>query len=311
MNITVARFTKDYTLQWNEFLKTTKNQLFLFERSYMEYHEDRFTDHSLLIYKQDKLVGLFPANEQEQSIYSHAGLTYGGLVFSQELKGLDAVLVLEAIIHYYREQGFKEIFYKAVPHIFHTYPSQEDLYALFRIDALLYRRDISSVIELSNPIRFSETKRQSISKCIKAGATVKENNDFTEYWDLLSTVLSKFKTSPVHSLNEINHLKEKFVGKIRLFEARLFGELLAGVIVYDYKTVVHTQYMASSTKGRTMGALDFINETLITDEYKSRKFFSFGISTEQGGKVLNEGLIQQKEMMGGRAIVHDFYKIIL
>ena len=311
MTLQIARFSKGDTMEWNDFVNTARNGLFLFNRYYMEYHEDRFTDHSLMVFRENKLVGVFPANEKNNSIWSHEGLTFGGILLSKDLRGTDTIEVLGLIMQYYKGLGFHEIYYKAIPYIFHSYPCQEDLYALFRQGALLYRRDISSVVALSDPIRFSETKRQNISKCIKAGAVFSENRNFGEYWELLKIVLAKFDASPVHAITEINSLHQKFPDKIRLFEARLSGELLAGIVIYDYNTVVHTQYMATSLKGRNIGALDFINGNLIEGEFKNRTYYSFGISTVQGGGVLNEGLIQQKEMMGGRAVVNDFYKIQL
>jgi hypothetical protein len=306
----VLKFDKSKILGWNQFVTNSKNGIFLFNRSYMDYHENRFKDHSLMIFNKDKLIALLPANEKDEIIYSHAGLTFGGLIMSYELKAKDAFLIFEAIIDYYRNLGFKEWIYKAIPFVFHKYPSQEDLYAIFRCDAVLYRRDISSVISLSEPVRFSESKRQSVRKCLQAEVEVIENNNFSDYWQLLQSVLSKFKTTPVHSLKEIHYLKKKFPEKIRLFEARQNDNLLAGVVIYDYGNCVHTQYMANSEEGRKTGALDFINEKLVTD-FKERKYYSFGISTEQEGAYLNEGLIQQKELMGGRAVVNDFYKIKL
>lgn len=311
MNITITRFGKEDTLQWNEFLGNTKNELFLFHRSYLEYHEDRFVDHSLMIYIDEKLKAIFPANEQDQQIFSHAGLTFGGLLYNNDIKANETLAMVTAIVKYYKGHLFRILFYKAIPPIFHQYPAQEDLYALFRNNATLYRRDVSSVVELSHPIRFSETKRQSVTKCSKAGVEVIENQQFDEYWELLENTLAKFEVKPVHSLGEIHLLKKRFPHHIKLFEARLNNELLAGIVLYDYKKVVHTQYMANASKGRTMGALDYINATLITGQFSDRAYYSFGISTEAGGTILNEGLIQQKEMMGGRAIVHDFYKIDL
>ena len=306
----VLKFDKSKTPDWNQFVTNSKNGIFLFNRSYMDYHEDRFKDHSLMVFNKNKLIALLPANEKDEMIYSHAGLTFGGLIMSYELKAKEVLLIFNAIIDYYKSLGFKEWIYKAIPFVFHKYPSQEDLYAIFRCNADLYRRDISSVISLSEPIRFSESKRQSVHKCFQAGIEVAENNNFSDYWQLLQSVLSKFKTTPVHSLKEIHHLKEKFPEKIRLFEARQNDNLLAGVVIYDYGNCVHTQYMANSEEGRKTGTLDFINAKLIT-LFKERKYYSFGISTEQEGAYLNEGLIQQKELMGGRAVVNDFYKIKL
>lgn len=311
MMLTIERFNKTHTAVWNDFLSPAKNGLFLFNRSYMEYHEDRYVDHSLMVYNSAKLLALFPANEKDGIIYSHAGLTFGGVILSPEIKTSETMQVFDSIINYFRDLGFAELIYKAIPYIFHRLPAQEDLYSLTRNNAKLYRRDVSSVIDLSNSPRFSETKRRVMKKCIQAGVIVQEQEDLSAYWPLLESVLSKFSVKPVHSLHEITKLRTNFKSQIRLFEASLDGELLAGILLYDYGQVVHTQYMANSIQGRTMGALDFLNFTLIHEQFNSRKFYSFGISTEKDGKYLNEGLIQQKERMGGRAVVHDFYKITL
>ncbi len=305
----VIRFDKSKIFEWDEFVAQAKNGLYLFYRSYMDYHEQRFIDHSLMIYKKEKLIAIFPANEKDQKICSHAGLTFGGLVMSYDLKSLDTILIFEEIIKYYQSAGMEEMNYKAIPSIFHKYPSQEDLYALFRNNAVVCRRDISSSIHLPDRISFSESKRQAIAKCIQSKISISENDDFSDYWKLLSAVLKKFNTKPVHSLQEIHLLKSRFPEKIRLFEARRNEELLAGVVIYDYGKVVHTQYMANSENGRKIGALDYANFKLITEIFKDREFYSFGTSSECEGQVLNEGLIQQKELMGARAIVNDFYKI--
>jgi hypothetical protein len=213
---------------------------------------------------------------------------------------------------YCRNNGFQSVVYKVIPYVFNRYPAEEDLYALFRFNAQLIRRDISSVLPLQEfTQRFSETKRQSVVKCEKMGLQVVESEDFSAYWNLLTDVLSKFDVKPVHSLQEINHLKNALPGKIKLYEARLDDSLLAGTVIYDYSQVVHTQYLANSTEGRNRGALDYVNHVLINRIYSGRKYFSWGISTEQEGKVLNTGLIQQKEMMGGRGIALDVYKIDL
>lgn len=305
----VMKYDESRSTEWNRFINGSKNSLFLFDRSYMDYHKDRFSDHSLMIYKKEKLVAVFPANENSKNIYSHAGLTFGGLIMSFDLKAGECVSIFDQIMVYYKSAGIVEITYKSISHIFQKYPAQEDLYALFRHNAVLYRRDVSSVVEISKKIEFSETKRQAVKKCFKEGVEFFENQNFTDYWSLLSKVLNKFNATPVHTLDEIHLLKKSFPEQIRLFEARLKGDLLAGVVIYDYGDVAHTQYMANSEDGRKLGALDFINFNLINQQFQSRKYFSFGISTEEEGRFLNEGLILQKEMMGARAIVNDFYKI--
>jgi len=229
---------------------------------------------------------------------------------SYQLKAAQATEIVKEIIQYYKQEGFDTLLYKAIPAIFHKYPSQEDLYALFLHNASLYRRDLSSTIYLKEPIRYSETKRQLVAKCVKAGITVSESGDYAAYWDILNNALKKHGTTAVHSLEEIKLLQSGFPDKIRLFAAFDNAVMIAGIIIYDFDTVVHTQYMASTEEGRKIGALDFINHILISEQYKDRVYYNFGISTINNGRELNEGLVQQKELMGGRAVVYDFYKIV-
>lgn len=311
MMIAINKYNKPQNKDWDLFVENSKNGIFLFERNYLDYHNDRFIDHSLLVTKNEKIIALFPANENGEEIHSHGGLTFGSLIMSFELKATEVLEIFNLVKEYYSKLGFKKIIYKAIPSVFHKYASEEDLYALFRMDAQLIRRDISSVIDLKHKIRFSETKRQSVTKCLKNNISFSENENFGEYWELLTEVLSKFNTKPVHSLEEITKLKSDFQKNIRLFEARDQGKLIAGIVIYDFGKVVHTQYMANSQEGRKIGALDFVNHNLIEEVFKDRDYYSFGISTESQGRELNSGLIQQKEMMGARGIAVDFYAIQL
>ena len=54
-------YTPEYQSNWDNFVSAAKNGVFLFYRDYMEYHSDRFQDHSLLFFNDGRLVGLFPA----------------------------------------------------------------------------------------------------------------------------------------------------------------------------------------------------------------------------------------------------------
>lgn len=310
--IECRRYSEQDKKIWDDFIPSSKNGIFLFLRDYMDYHKNRFADHSILFLKKGKLVALLPANEKGTELISHGGLTFGGLIMDMEIRATEVSEIFDLLCNYCKNNGFQTIIYKVMPYIYCRYPSEEDLYALFKLNAQLIKRDISSVLPLQEfTQRFSETKRQSVAKCEKMGLQVVESEDFSAYWDLLSEVLSKFGVKPVHSLSEIHYLKNALPGKIKLFEARLNDSLLAGIVIYDYSQVVHTQYMANSIEGRSIGALDYVNYVLINQVYSDRKYFSWGISTEQGGKILNTGLIQQKEMMGGRGLTLDVYKIDL
>lgn len=309
--ISISRYNLELKDNWDRFVSESKNGVFQLYRDYMDYHSDRFVDHSLVIMKKNKIIALFPANEKNGEVISHGGLTFGSLIIGFDTRGNEVLEIFELIITYYKNLEIKSILYKCIPSIFHQYPCEEDLYALFRCDAKLVRRDISSAIKIVDKIKFSESKKQAVTKCTNLGVVVSENTNLEEYWVLLEEVLSKFDTKPVHTCAEITMLKSNFPNEIRLFEARKDNELLAGLIIFDFGNVVHTQYMANSQEGRKLGALDYINSYLLNEEFATKNYYSFGISTEEGGRYLNTGLLQQKEMMGGRGIVNDFYLIEL
>jgi hypothetical protein len=58
-----------------------------------------------------------------------------------------------------------------------------------------------------------------------------------------------------------------------------------------------------------LGSLDFLYHHLITSVFKEKRFFDFGISNEEQGEKLNEGLVFWKESFGASTIVHDFYEV--
>lgn len=239
---------------------------------------------------------------------SHGGLTYAGLITSQALRAESALAVFEQIGNHYRTLGVERVIYKAVPHVFHAYPAEEDLYALHRLGAKLIRRDLSSVIPLREAFHFTQGRRQTIDKARKAGICVQSGADPKAFHTLLSDTLRRHDAVPTHSLPELRLLQARFPQHIVMHEARREDDLLAGVLVYDFGRVVHTQYMAASEEGRRLDALSFLLAELIGGIYANKACFSFGISTEQEGRVLNGGLIAQKEYFGARAIVHDFYE---
>jgi len=293
---------------WDALVGRSRNGNLLHRRDYMDYHAERFIDCSLMVERDGEVVAVFPAELRERRVASHGGLTYAGLISGQALRAESTLAVFERIADAYRALGVERILYKAVPHVFHAYPAEEDLYALQRLGARLVRRDLSSVIALQEPFRFSEPRRRSIRKAGRAGIELHAGGDPASFHALLSQVLLRHQATPTHSLAELRLLQGRFPGQIVLHEARRDGVLLAGALVYDFGRVVHTQYLAASDEGRHLDALSLLLAGLIGDTYAHRQYFSFGISTSAEGAVLNRGLVKQKEHFGARAVVHDFYE---
>ncbi|MBL8343168.1 MAG: hypothetical protein JNL30_16995, partial [Rubrivivax sp.] len=97
--ITVRRYQPSEQQAWDEFVRQGKNTSFMFLRGYMDYHQDRFLDHSLMLYRDRTLLGLLPANRSSDSrVASHDGLTYGGLVLKRDATLLETAELLRAAL---------------------------------------------------------------------------------------------------------------------------------------------------------------------------------------------------------------------
>ena len=196
--------------------------------------------------------------------------------------------VFESLLNYLRNNKVSKLIYKQIPHIYHRFPSEEDSYALFRFGATIYRRDISTTVFLKANSRFQERRLRSVKKAVKTGVDIRLSNDFPLFWPVLEkNLLTSYRLKPVHSLSEILSLKLLFPNFIKLYCAYLDEQVVAGTVIYDSDCVAHAQYIASTELGRNIGALDFLFYELLTSEFKSKKYFDFGISTEHEGQYLN------------------------
>lgn len=310
--LSLRRYTPADHDMWNDFVLASKNGTILLHRQFMDYHSDRFVDHSLIVCNGSRIVCLLPANYEEESctLYSHQGLTYGGLILSRKTTGVQVLEAMDLIVEYCRTTlQAKHFVYKPIPYIYSSYPSQEDLYALFRQGAVLKSRGLSSCIDLTTPISFSESRKSGLRK--SADIVIRQTDDTLSFWNILNEVLTTLHgVRPVHTAMEMELLMKRFPDNIRLFGAySAGGTMLAGAFVFDCGNVVHTQYLASSHQGKETGALDKLIVHLIQNAYHDSHYLDFGISTEQGGTLLNEGLLFQKEGFGARGVCYDCYEI--
>ena len=315
-------YSSQYKDVWNDTVHRSRNATFLHIRDYMDYHADRFVDASLLFFNdKGKCIACLPATFQEETgtISSHAGLTYGGLLLTPEAtsEAVRQILILTA--GHLLSIGYNRLIYKPVPHIYHSIPAEEDLYWLFRAGAEINARSVSTTISLLHPLPLSTLRRRKVAQANKIPfvADLNATANFAEwqsFWDILHEVLvTRHNTVPVHSYEEIMKLREKFPQEIRLFTVKdNYSQVVGGCVVFETETTAHVQYIAANELGRNGGALDLLFSELIAYYCKRGKtYFDFGISTEQGGRFLNEGLIFQKEGFGGRAVCYDIYEVDL
>lgn len=306
----IRRYRREDKELWNSFVSRARNATFLFDRNYMDYHADRFDDNSFMFYHKGKLKAVLPANVAGDTLYSHQGLTYGGLLLDKKATVEDVLECFDSLNSWLRKNGMSKVVYKALPWIYQQYPSQEDLYALtWKCKAQLISRDISSSIVIDNKLKFAESRKSGIRKALSLNIEVGESNDVDGFWHVLDDNLgNRYNAKPVHTASEMKLLMSRFPNSIKLYVAKMNGEIVGGTLIYVTPQVVHTQYISASVEGKKHGALDLLFDYIINKVYANCRYFDFGKSTEQGGAYLNEPLIFQKEGFGGRGVCYDWYQ---
>lgn len=309
----VERFTQAARGAWNDFVRKSRNGTFLFLRDYMEYHQDRFEDGSLMIRgERGEILALLPASRRGGVLDSHGGLTYGGLVSDTSMTAAKMLEVFHALVDHLRVEDFTLLRYRAVPHIYHRVPAEEDLYALARHGARVVRRAPLSVIDSRHRVEPQSRRQRGIRKARAAGLACRESDDLAAYWALLSAVLQEtYGAKPVHSLEEIALLRGRFPREIRLFGCFQGADLVAGILVYESPTVARAQYIAASETGKRVAALDLLFDFLLREVYSEKPYFDLGTSESADGRGLNQGVIEFKESLGARLVAQDTYELPL
>lgn len=306
----VRRYSPEDLPAWNRYVGKARNSTFLFFREYMDYHSDRFSDYSLMFYKNGRLYALLPAHIDGSTLCSHFGLTYGGLIMDADVTVVDTCELFDALNGYLRANGIRKVVYRPVPWIYHIHPSEEDLYAIFwKCNARLAVRNIGTTIFMQNSPKWRKDHIRRLRKARQGGVVVERDSDIREFWQVLEDNLrKKFDAKPVHSLSEILLLKERFPENIIQYNAYREGRIIGGLTVYLSQQVVHGQYSSTNDEGKEYGAMEAIYEQLMYKDYPDLPYLDFGSSTEQNCSVVNPGLISHKEGYGGRGVCYDTYE---
>jgi hypothetical protein len=308
---TIVQYESSYFDEWNAFISKAKNATFLFHRDFMEYHSDRFQDYSLIVLEDDIWVAILPANVGDNVIFSHQGLSYGGLVTKESTKLASTIDIFSAVLLFLDQKGIKKMHIKTIPAIYHAKPSDEIEYALFLAEGQLVRRDTLSVIDLAQKNSYAKGRKSSLKKAIQNKLVIKEENDFESFWNdiLIPNLTEKHQAKPIHSLEEITLLKNRFPDNIKQFNVYHDDVIVAGATIFESASVAHCQYISKFEKNLDLSSLDFLFDFLIHKQFSEKRFFDFGSSNESQGKKLNEGLTYWKESFGASTIVHDFYEV--
>lgn len=315
--ISIVRYSSTKSREWDRFVEESVNGTFLLKRPYMDYHSERFTDHSLMAYDdRGRLAALLPAAADGDTLSSHPGLTYGGWIVGTSGTGPAVMLeIFSKLKEYMTGAGFARLVYKPTPGVYHRYPCEDDIYALFRHGARMTGCMVSSAFPVDRPLLMTGNNRRCADHLCREGYRVSDLTDdrsLAEFWRLLNARLREaHNVPPVHSSDELQLLHRRFPDEIRLLSVRdNEGTMIAATLVFFTSAVAHTQYIATTEEGRRRNCMTLIIRRL-TEIARLRpwiRYVDFGVSCERWGLVLNEGLASQKRNLGGRSNIYSRYE---
>ncbi|MFV5702768.1 FemAB family protein [Flavobacterium sp. XS2P12] len=313
-NYSVKQYQKSDYDNWNAFIGQAKNATFLFHRDFMEYHKDRFEDFSLMIFENEKLVAVLPANKVGAIVYSHQGLTYGGLVYSPKINGEKVEHILDSLLSFFKGNGMQSFYFKPIPLFYSSKGNAEMDFFMLKKGAFLDKKEMNLAINLAMPLTISKSKLKHFRKIEELDLELVEEQQFESFWKLVlePRLIEKYNAKPVHTLQEMTELKENFPNNIKQFSVYYEDIILAGITLFETETVVKSQYGATTKKGEELRALDFLFINLI-QKYKreGKLFFDMGIVNDDNEKGYHAGLLKQKEELGCSVYSQDFYKMNL
>jgi hypothetical protein len=320
-----STFTDKEKMQMDKFiLSINTNGEFINSLQFLDYHpERRFIDDSIAVIDVGSGIvrGIMMAAQipgEPRTIISHPGTTFAGPVIDRKLKIEESQVVLDMLFSYYEEK-YNEIKIKTTPQYYPCQPYGIIDYFLLKRGYKFKAGALSNLINISdiNTIDdiysiFSSKRRNQVKKVYNSSKFIYQMKDtiISDAWkNLENNLMNKFGVKPTHTYDEIMDLQIKYSERIKPYYVfSNDGQYAAFGLSFNFKNIFHTQYLDVNYKYSG----EYPNLLLITEMIKEAvknkyKYFSFGASTEDGGKVINEGLYNYKKEYGGGEIVMPVY----
>ena len=307
-DLRVERYNEASKTAWDDFVSRLEAHSILFYRDFMDYHKDRFEDFSLMVFQGKKLLSILPANiDKEGTVHSHQGLSYGGLLFKPNSSFKLRLAQFAAVMRFLSSNAIKELFLKNIPSCYRT--DNSDMLVFDWAEAELHRTDIYSYVPKGSYTVPNRNRSRQLEKAKSQGFEVRKTASFDEFWNgiLTPNLKNRFTVNPVHTLEEIEYLSEKFENELLLYGVYQKDTMRAGIVLFIHRGVVHAQYSAGDDN-RDDGSLDFLLDHVIK-KYNINKVFSFGTSSENQGSLINSGLLYWKESFKVSNDVQSFYVV--
>ncbi len=279
---------------WNRVVSLSETGIFQFHRDYMDYHADRFTDFSLMFYYGEELFGILPAHIRDNTLFSHNGLSFGGIIRKRTFNPEKNLSFLHALLNFLARNHIRKFIVKSPPAFLYPWLNTYNDW-LYLQAGRIERIQFHWLIDTRKPpsiLLNADRKKQFKKKPVPQTGL---SEDWYTFWQILEQNLQeRHHTQPVHRVDEIIKLAESFPDQIRLITAKIDGKTVAGAVLYDYRHVLHFQYLAALPEKKYRHAVDFLTAKIIRDNYEKYAYINLGTARIPGQNNEDPGLIYWK-----------------
>jgi hypothetical protein len=312
----VVLYNPNLSFEWDEFvMHSSRNGNIFTERKFLSYHnEGKFKDKSLLFFKRDKLIAVFPSAEMKHDsgygIVSHPGSSNGGVIYSKEAKTNDVLEILETLIGFYKNESYNFIEIRLNEPIFDNPSSDEARYLFWHRGFIVKTKELSSCVLLDKSMSWEKLGRKKnrtdINNLKRQGFNVSLSNSTEEIYPIIENNLERrYKKRPTHSFTELELLKSLYPDRVHYWKVTYEDQIAAVVVSFVVnKQGVHDFYIAQSDDFKTVNTMPLLFYSIFNYYMENGfKWYNFGISSRKDW--IKWGILEFKERMGGRATIRE------
>ncbi len=312
----IQRFTENDHTQWEEFVSTANNGTIFHHLKFLSYHpQGRFKNYHLIIREKENIISLFPAVEEGDTIISHKGASYGGFILKDGIGIHKIYLIVEHLLIYLKNHGYKKIILTQPPLIYYKNPNQYIDFALLKNGFHYRKREITAVIPLNSAdpiLTFHADARRSTKKARREGVRIAISDDFNTFYEILKHNLSmRHNVSPTHTLDELLKLKSLFPDDIILFAVYLKERMIGGIVIFiTNPKVILAFYISHDDTYQSYRPVNLLFYEVIKWG-RNKGFHYLDLGTFTLNMEPNWGLGRFKEKHNARGFLRDSYEIEL
>jgi hypothetical protein len=233
----IRRLPERETASWDAFVTGSNNGTIFHSQRFLSYHpKNRFINHHCMVIDKDTLIAVFPAIEHGDTIISHRGASYGGLVVKHGIGIHTVYLAVEHLAAYYRSHGFKKIIATQTPLIYFQDPHQYVDFVFSKLGFTYLKREVTAVIPITSaePLSlFHADARRSTKKAQREGVHVRITDEYETFYTILKNNLGmRHNVTPTHTLTELLKVQKLFPQEILLFGAYVDHTMIGGVVIF-------------------------------------------------------------------------------